>query len=148
MSERTDTIVEELLALRKGNGVINASEVVTWARANKKSQVHASLTWDDKVAGERYRIWQVRALISLHIRDTEGGRRFVSLSIDRPVGGYRELSSVMSSDELRAVMLEDALADLERVQKRYEKLQELAGVWGEAAKVAATVRPSRRKAAA
>jgi len=138
MSERLDTIAAELLALRTNQGVINPPEVVRWARVNPESRLHAALTWDDEVAAERYRIWQVRSLISVHIVDADGGRKFVSLSIDRSgghSGGYRPLAEVMSDETLRDVMLKDALAELERVQKRFEKLKELAGVWEELHKV-------------
>ena len=138
MSERLDTIGAELLALRTEQGVINPSEAVQWARVNPESRLHGALTWDDEAAAERFRIWQVRSLISLHIVDADGGRKFVSLSIDRSgghSGGYRPISEVMGDEALRDVMLKDAMAELERVQKRFEKLKELAGVWDEIHKV-------------
>jgi hypothetical protein len=138
MSERLDTIAAELLALRTEQGVINPSEVVRWARANADSRLHGALNWDDEVAAERYRIWQVRSLISVHIVDVDGGRKFVSLSIDRAgghSGGYRPISEVMDDETLRDVMLKDAMAELERVQKRFEKLKELSAVWEELHKV-------------
>jgi hypothetical protein len=138
MSERLDTITDELLALKTNQGVINPSEVVQWARDNPGSRLHASLTWDNEAAAERFRIWQVRSLISVHIVDADGGRKFVSLSIDRAAGhsgGYRPLGDVMDDETLREVLLKDALGELERVQKRFAKLQELSSVWGEIHKV-------------
>jgi hypothetical protein len=136
MSHRIDTIAAELLALRTEQGVINPSEVVQWARDNADSRLHGALTWDDEAAAERYRIWQVRALISVHIIDTDGGRKFVSLSIDREgTGGYRPIAEVMDDETFRDILLKDALAELERVRKRFEKLTELANVWEEIHKV-------------
>ena len=138
MSDRLDSIATELLALRTNQGVINPSEVVRWARDNTDSRLHAALTWDDEIAAERHRIWQVRSLISVHIVDVDGGRKFISLSIDRNgghSGGYRPVSDVMEDDTLRDVMLKDAMAELERVRKRFEKLKELAAVWEEIHKV-------------
>ena len=148
MSDRTDGIAVELLKLKNDNGVINPTEVVKWARTNKKSHLHGSLEWDDSVAGERWRLWQVRALISVHIVDADGGRRFVSLSIDRKhdgSNGYRPLDDIIGRPDLRAIMLRDALADLERIQARYAKLSELAPVWEQADQVRKT---RGRKAAA
>jgi hypothetical protein len=148
MSDRTDGIGRELLKLKNDNGVINPTEVVKWARRNTRSHIHAALEWNDEIAGERYRIWQIRALISVHIVDAEGGRRFVSLSIDRKhdgSNGYRELDDVVTSPNLREIMLADALADLGRVQERYTKLTELQPVWEQAAAVRAK---RTRKAAA
>ncbi len=148
MSDRTDGIATELLKLKNDSGVINPAEAVTWARTNRKSRLHAALEWDNDVAGERYRIWQVRSLISIHITDPDGGRRFVSLSIDRKhdgSNGYRSLEDIAARPDLREIMLKDALADLERVQARYSKLSELQPVWEQAD----AVRQKRvRKAAA
>lgn len=138
MSERIDTIADELLALKTDQGVINPSEVVQWARANPGSRLHGALQWDDETAAGRYRIWQVRALISVHIVDVDGGRKFVSLSIDRSgghSGGYRPINEVMDDEALREVLLKDALEELERVQKRFAKLKELTAVWEEMHKV-------------
>lgn len=141
MSDRLDTLTDELLALRNTKGLINPAEAVHWARRNRKSRLHAHLTWDDEVAGERYRIWQIRELISVHIVDNDGGRRFVSLSVDRGSGGYRTVEQVMGRVDLREIMVADALADLERMQRRYEKLPELQAVWA----AAETVKAQRRK---
>ncbi len=135
MSKRTDALREELLALRSVQGLVNPVTVVRWARSNPGSHLHGALCWDDAIAAERYRLWQVRELISVHIVDVSGGPQFVSLSIDRQVGGYRTVAEVMGRTELRDVMMADALAELERVQARYQKLTELAAVWAEAGKV-------------
>jgi hypothetical protein len=58
------------------------------------------------------------------------------LSIDRTEGGYRQIADVMSRQDLRKVMLDDALAELERTQKKYRHLQELETVWEARDKVA------------
>jgi len=129
MSEKTDHIGDELLALQNDEGKINPAEAVEWARTNVDSHLHAKLEWDDSVAGEKYRIWQVRTLISVHIVDSEGARKFVSLSIDRKEGGYRPINEVLARIDLREVMLRDALEELERVQRKYQHLQELSEVW-------------------
>jgi len=135
MSDRTDGIAAELLLLKNEDGIINPSAAVEWARRHKKSRLHANLEWDDGVAAERYRVWQVRALISVHVVDADGGRRFVSLTIDRKhdgSNGYRSLEDVVARPDLREVMLADALAELERIQTRYKRLTELEPVWAKA----------------
>lgn len=136
MSDRTDGVAKELLALRDKEGKISASAAVEWARKHPKSYLHASLQWDDEIAGEAHRVWQVRALISVHIVDPQGARRFVSLSIDRAEGGYRQVSDVMSRQDLRKIMLDDALAELQRLEAKYKHLQELETIWAARDKVA------------
>ena len=135
MSERSASISRELLKLRNANGVINPADVVAWAKTHTKSHLHAALEWDDEIAGERWRVQQVRQLIVLNIVDADGGRQFVSLSCDRKhdgSNGYRPLSDVIGRADLRDIMVQDALADLERMQQRYERLTELQSVWAEA----------------
>jgi hypothetical protein len=149
MSDRTNAIADELLKLKNKNGIINPSEAVSWARKNPGSQLHGSLEWDDAVAGERWRVAQVRQLIAVHIVDPQGERRFISLSIDRKhdgSNGYRELGDVIGRPNLRSIMVADALADLERVQARYSRLSELQPVW-DAADQARQKRPARKAAA-
>lgn len=135
MSDRIDHISRELRALQDDDGRINAAGAVKWARKHTKSHLHAALEWDDAIAGEQYRIWQVRSLINVHIVDSEGSRQLVSLTIDRRDGGYRPIEDVLSTPDLRKVMLDDALADLQRLERKYQRLQELAEVWAARARV-------------
>lgn len=130
MSNRTDAIVRELEGLRDEKGMLHAPLAVKWARRHPRSALHAFLEWDNEVAGERHRIDQVRGFIQLHIVDALGSRRYVSLSIDRESGGgYRPKSEVLSHQDLRTVMLRDAIADLQRLQRLYVGLAELKPIW-------------------
>src|SRR5262245_65814723 len=63
MSEHTDRIATELLALRNDKGVINPTRAVEWAREHPQSRLHGVLEWDDAVAGAKYRNEQVRKMI-------------------------------------------------------------------------------------
>jgi hypothetical protein len=74
-------------------------------------------------------------------------RETVSLTIDRnhAGGGYRLISDVLATPNMRRVLLQDALDELERVKRKYESLTELAKVWDEAAKVRQKQASRRRK---
>jgi hypothetical protein len=139
------SIAEELTALRGDDGKINVHTAVDWARKHRSSRLHAALEWDNEQAGEAYRRWQVRNLIAVHIVDASGGRRYVSLSIDRREGGYRPIEDILPRVDLRECMLNDALAELNRLQKKYERLKELDEVWAARDRVAGR---RRRTAAA
>lgn len=146
MSDRTDRVRDELLALQDEEGKVNVAEAVRWARTHKKSALYAALNWDDADAAEQHRRWQVRQLIVVHIVDPTGGRRFVSLSIDRKDGGgYRPMDQVLARQDFREILLNDALADLQRLEARYKHLQELGAVWD--ATHAAAAKRQRPKAA-
>lgn len=126
---RREGIASELLALQR-NEMLVPSEAVKWARSHPDSELHAALEWDDEVAGEQYRIQQVRQLVAIFISPQHNVRQYVSLSVDRVEGGgYRTIESVMNAPDLRTIMLNDALHDLERVQAKYATLTELSKVW-------------------
>jgi hypothetical protein len=131
------SIESELLALKTKDDLIIAEEAHEWARKNKASALHKALTWDDKKAAYQHRIWQIRQLIAIHVTYEGGDRRLVSLTVDRgrPGGGYRDISDVLRDQSLHAIMLEDALNELNRVQAKYERLKELTPVWRELNKV-------------
>jgi len=135
-------IKNELQALQQQapGGLLQVETVVTWAAEHPASALHNALEWDDAVGGHQWRCFQVRQLIAINIRNEEGVREFVSLTIDRtrPGGGYRDLNTVMATPRLQRVLLQDALAELERVEQRYATVIELARVWGE-------IRKARRR---
>lgn len=122
-------VATELLGLRR-NDLIVPSEAVKWARGHPSSALYASLEWDDSVAGEQYRIQQVRQLIAVFIEPVHNVRQYVSLSVDRVEGGgYRDINSVMNTPDLRTTLLQDALHELERARNKYAMLTELDRVW-------------------
>jgi hypothetical protein len=128
------TIRDELLALRDGNELLTAEMVVEWARTHPDSDLHNAPQfhgWDIKRSAHQAWIAGARQLIAIHIRTEEGVRELVSLSIDRSRkgGGYRFVSDVLRDKRLHDVMLADALKELERVQFKYQQLNELKPVW-------------------
>lgn len=138
------TIRSELIELQQqAGGLLQVETAVEWATRNPDSALHKTLEWDNDVAGHEWRCQQIRRLIAIHVVNDTGVRQMVSLTIDRVEGGYRDLDVVMAAPDLRSVLLSDALDELERVQRRYEKITELSSVWGEVERVRQT-KPSRR----
>lgn len=136
------SVKDELLAIQTAHeGILNPRDVVTWAAKNKRSALYAALEWDDPTAANAHRLWQVRQLIQLHVVTENHEPLMVSLSIDRRDGGYRSISDVVQVPNLRDIMLEDALSELNRVQAKYQRVTELTNVWKEAE----TVRQGRRR---
>lgn len=130
----SEAIKLELLAIKSmaEDGLLRAPAVVEWARGNPDSALHGALEWDDQKAAEEHRYNQVRQLIRLHVVTSDGTPQLVSLSFDRAKnGGYRDIDDVLKSRDMSAVMLADALAELERVQSKYEHVKELTAVWEE-----------------
>lgn len=154
------SIRDELLALQQADPerMLHVEVAETWARANPESDTHGALEWDDRKAGQQFRYVQLRQLVRIHVVNETREPQFVNLSIDRVQGGgYRSIDDVMPSVSYREIMLRDALAELERLQKKYARLTELAKIWSEmeAARQAEAIRaaaeaqraPRRRRAA-
>lgn len=122
---------QALEAIRKANGgILRPQDVVDWA-ADPKHVLHDRFDWDDTSAAAKYRLWQARQLISFTVCYAEGGlqeqRYYVSLRTDRNgKEGYRSVLEVMEKPTLQKQLMEDALAELEHFQQKYQKIQSLA----------------------
>jgi len=126
----------ELAQLQKEHGLLRAEDVVNFAR-NEDTALHGEFEWDDSEAAHQYRLAQARKIIRVNVQILPTGHDnvvvpvYVSLAQDRdqPGGGYRRLVDVMSDEELRAQLLQQALTDFERVGRRYRTLKELAPIF-------------------
>lgn len=133
-------ITKELERIRqKDGGVLNPHTVLKEAR-RKNSPLHDQFTWDDSEAAHQYRLWQARELIRVSVTvlepNTSAVRTYVSLREDRQSGvGYRHLADVLSDEEQRQQLLDQALDDLERIRQKYSHLEELAEVFEAASRV-------------
>ena len=138
---------EELEQLREANGgeFVPPAKVVEYARTHKRSALHKEFEWDNTKAAHQHRLEQARHLIRLYVNivPNQNGSEvsvpmYVSLVSDRrkPGGGYRTLESVMSTEELREELLQQALDELQRVRKKYQTLQELGPVFAAIDRVA------------
>lgn len=128
-------IVAELKRIAaEHHGKLMPSDVVEAARP-KSSPLHSKFEWDNSEAAEKYRLWQARQLISITVEYLGSGEQaslekvFVSLTTDRDRGGYRSLVTVMSDEQYRERLLEDALDEMRRFHKKYKELKELADVF-------------------
>lgn len=132
------SIVDELMMIKDmNNGLIDPVKVVEFAR-DPSTVLHNRFEWDDTEAAERYRIWQARSVIRMELQVIEGekkpkvARTFVSLLDDRRAKGdrgYRAMLDVLSDEELRKSLLDEARRDMLIFRRKYDVLKELAGVF-------------------
>jgi|SRR6185503_284615 len=133
-------------------------EAILELASDPENPLHPHFEWDDSVAGHAYRLYQARVLIQkVTILNPEALQQaphpvYVSLMADRtrPGGGYREVSTVLASDALRAELLETALRELAGWTRRYHMLTDLvsavtAAAQGEQAAQTANRPPTRRQ---
>jgi hypothetical protein len=133
------TVIDlELEQVRQENGgVLRPKEALQWAKEHKDSTLHSRLEWNDKIAGEQYRLEQIRRIIRVRVQllpkgdgETVRVSRYVSLPSDRETGdSYRTIVDVMDDEQKRDEFLEAALRELAGLQKKYRELIELSDIW-------------------
>ena len=134
MSKKAAIQKELDLIARKHNGLLRPENVVDAAK-NKESVLHSCFEWNNTKAAKEYRLWQAREIIAVHVtvlhKETKPTRVYVSMMNDRirPGGGYRPIEVVLSNKILRKQFLNEALADLKRIEDKYNQLTELAEVF-------------------
>lgn len=144
-------VLNELEGLRATDptGMLRPEKIVQEAE-NPNSPLHSYFTWDDDEAAHKWRINQALHLIRsvqvfiepLNIRV----RAYTSLDSDREAGnGFRSMTEVIATPDLRVQLLSTALRELQSMESRYAHLNELANVW-EAAHGIDVIKPSKRVA--
>jgi hypothetical protein len=129
------TIINELTQIQDANdGLLRPVDVVEFAK-DPETALHSIFEWDDAVAGQAYRLWQARHVISVHVtvlENTETSvRAFVSLMEDRnvPGGGYRGIEEVMTDTMFRASLVRQYLKESQIFRKKYSAIKELESVF-------------------
>lgn len=132
-------VVAELKRLADENDGILQPESVVEAARPVTSPLHSRFTWDNSKAAHEYRLWQARQLIRVVVQVMPQTNKvenvFVSLSQDRVESGYRVMTEVLSSAELRAQLLHDAKVEMEMFIEKYKHLKELAVIFAAMRKV-------------
>lgn len=126
---------------RLHGGQLVASAVVMNAQL-PGSPLHPAFEWDNLEAAHQHRLSQARYLIRSLTTVVETPSSPVEVrayvSIDRDEGAdYLPVLTVMNDRGLRAVLLTQALRDLESFERRYAAFEELAEIFVASAKVRA-----------
>jgi hypothetical protein len=122
----------------RNEGLLRPGDVVREAR-KAESPLHGAFEWDNRKAGEKYRLLQAQQLIRSFRVTVEVGEKtlevpvFVGVSSDRTHGSalnpYRLTSVMMQEPALCKVAERDALAQLDALRTRYGYLKALGDVW-------------------
>jgi hypothetical protein len=121
-------LIEEI---ESAKGVCKPEDLVEKSRP-KSAPTHKMFEWDDGAAASRWRNHQARNIIRqvrvVTAEVPEPSLAFVKVNTDKSETGYMSTVKALTSDR-RDQVLQDALAQLNGVRKRYNNLQELADVW-------------------
>ena len=137
-SGNAEEIYNELEDIRDQNdGKLTPQQIVKIAK-NKKTKLHSQFEWDNGIAGEKWRLWQARALVRaiVYVDEQEKKSSNVFIHIRNNEGQYYQNISVASVDEFevardqllnRAATLSKNAADINQFakttkQKKYARV--------------------------
>lgn len=133
------TQLEALKAIAKRDGGLLRPRAVVDAARDVASPLHGCFEWDDRVAGEKYRIEQAQRLIRSFtvVHERDGAKcespMFIGLSTDRSGcsgdNPYRLAADVTKMPDLLAIAERDALEQLRGLKDRYSHLKRLNDIW-------------------
>lgn len=117
--------------IKSRSGAFSAKQVVAAARA-KGSPIHGLFEWDNRKAAEKYREIQARDMIRCLVYvsgDGDGETEIPAAVSFGPGDGYVGAREVLSSADLRARLIRQALAEADSWRGRYIHLKELGAVF-------------------
>lgn len=123
---------EELARIRdKNNGELTPADALEEAR-NKRSPLHPHVEWDDKKAAHKFRLDQMREIISIIRQDDDEApsgkvRSYVSVT-EKGGTAYRGINEIKSNLELQVIVLKQAERDLKAWEDRYRDLVDICEV--------------------
>lgn len=124
---------QALQKLAETNGSFLDPHIVLEEAKNASSVLHDVFEWDNKIAGEKYRLIQARILINaVHVKiDGKSSPAYFNTRVE--IGGvmkqgYFPVARVMSDQEIHDAVLRDAIRDLELAQDKYKEISELRGI--------------------
>lgn len=124
-----DAAAAELERIYDVHGGIDPKTVVEESRP-EGAVLHSLFEWDDAKAAEKYRVTQARFIIRNIVQDEDTDEGKVTVrSFHSTEKAYTPTSVILSDDELRNMLLERALHELEEFRVKYRHLSALARVF-------------------
>lgn len=139
MSVPVEDAAAELDRIFREHGEIDPQTVVDESRP-EGAVLHNLFDWDDASAAEKYRLTQARFIIRNIVQEEETAEGPVVVrgyhSTER---SYLPTTVIMSDADMREMLLDRALKELEEFQAKYRHLAALAGVFEAIEQVERTV---------
>lgn len=113
----------------ESKGELTRDAVLEYAK-NKKSELHKCFEWDDKIAGEKFRLYQAtNVLTSISIVYEEEPKRttrmYVNIKNEKEKREYKNIISVLENDEEYKQLLDKAERDFVSYKEKYQSILQL-----------------------
>lgn len=148
--------IEELEKIRKNNpkGLLMPQDVVN-AASDEENPLHDEFEWDDKKAGNEYRLWQAREVIC-KVKVIMGEqkkvevRMYVNMSSTRNEGGgYQPTANILTDKDLARRALIDLLEEMDRLRIKYQHIESVVlrtkAIWKAVEEAKNTLKDKKKK---
>lgn len=125
-----DKVGRELEVIESENELTNVN-VLEYARENKTSELNKCFDWNDKTAGEKWRLQQannILASISIVVNEDEPKetiKAFVNIKTKEEKRVFKNVVSVIENDEEYLQLKENAKRDFISYKEKYDKVLKL-----------------------
>jgi cell fate (sporulation/competence/biofilm development) regulator YlbF (YheA/YmcA/DUF963 family) len=138
MAVSAETAGKELERVEHKHGKVTPELVLEESRS-KKAPLHKIFEWNDSVAAEKYRLTQAGQIINNLVvvldeyEQHEPVRAFVNVNANAPkkTGEFINIVSAIQQEDTRAIVVANALRELQEFKKKYKQLTELSSVFAE-----------------
>jgi hypothetical protein len=106
-----------------------AEDVVNYA-TNENTELHKCFEWDDKIAGEKYRLVQANSIIcSISIvtdeKELDSTRAYVNIKTGDSGRKFKNIAEVIDNDDEYQQLINKAKEEFENCKEKYEKILKL-----------------------
>jgi len=125
-----ETTARELHRIAASNGGVLDPQDVVEASRDEGAVLHSLFEWDDTIAAEKYRVVQAKFIIR-NITVEEVGEPEIRAFSSVGNREYVQTRTALSQADMRKVILQNALADIQAFQAKYRSLTQVAGLIAE-----------------
>ena len=133
-----NSVGKELEQLERTTSLTN-EEVLKYAKSHQNSELHKCFEWDDKIAGEKFRMQQATKLlcsISIVYEDNNNNEEKTRIYVSTRTRNdekrtFKKITDVLEDDEEYKALLDKANNELNNCQQKYRdliKLQDLKDI--------------------
>lgn len=119
---------EELELIENSQIEVTNRNVLEFAKNNKNSELYKCFEWNDKIAGEKYRLNQASNIISsisFIIEEEPIKKQKIYFSIkseEKEARKFKNIKDILDDDKEYLALLDKAKAELENCKNNYENL--------------------------
>ena len=126
-SANAQKVGEELEKIEKKD-VVSSKNVLIYAKQNKNSELYKCFEWDDKIAGEKYRLSQASQVISsisvvINEKPLEKQKVYYKIKTEeKETGSFKNIKDILKNDTEYIAMCNKAEDELKKCTEKYHKL--------------------------